>query len=135
MRKAIVLSAVTIVFLGSVMPGLADDERPKKPLGTWSKTAGEKKVTFTFKPDTLTVSIVDGNSTISVETEYSVTKSGRIYGIVTKAEGGPTEGDMFSFKFTAVDKKMTIEDLKATHESPDAQQLIQGEYEKQNKDN
>ncbi|MFL5240960.1 MAG: hypothetical protein ACJ8FY_02540 [Gemmataceae bacterium] len=133
---AIGLSTLALMFVNSAR---AEEKSPKKPLGAWTRTSGDQKITFDFKSDALLVTIAAGNETIKVDADYGVTKDGRVFGIITKVtkpgEGGPSEGDLFSFKFTAVDNKMTIEDLKGTKHSGEAEQLVHGEYEKEKKDN
>ncbi len=139
MRRGTVATVLGLLVLAFVYPARAEDKAPKKPLGAWTKSSGDQKITFEFKPDAMLVTIAVGNETIKVDADYGVTKDGRVFGIVTKVmkpgEGGPSEGDLFSFKYTAVDNKMTIEDLKGTRHSGEAEQLVHGEYEKEKKDN
>ena len=83
----------------------------------------------------MVVTLVINGETIKAEGDYGITKDGRIFGIlnkVTKSGGdGPNEGDLFSFKVKVSDNKLTIDDLRGTKDSSEAQQLVQGDYEKQ----
>jgi hypothetical protein len=129
---AIVLGVLTLAF---VVPVRGADSDAKKPIGVWTKSVNDQKITFDFKADGMVVTLVINGETIKAEGDYGITKDGRIFGIlnkVTKSGGdGPNEGDLFSFKVKVSDNKLTIDDLRGTKDSSEAQQLVQGDYEKQ----
>jgi hypothetical protein len=109
-----------------------------KCFGTWKRVAGDNTITFDIKPHTVHINVVAGGNTIDADADYAVTKDGVLFGRIGKVvkkgtEDGPTEGDLFSFKF-AVDKDTAaLSDLKGTgpHESPEVKQLVEGEYHKE----
>jgi len=122
-----------VILLGASF-GRADDT-PKKPIGTWTKTAGDVELTFEIKADAMKVILKQGAGKVEASVDYSITKDGVLFGRVNKVEktgvdGGPGEGDLFSFRFTVVDDKMTIDDLKGSKDSGEAKQLVEGEYKK-----
>jgi hypothetical protein len=110
----------------------ADKAKATKPTGTWVRSlGGENKITFAFQGDTLKVTVANGGEKIEVETAYGVTKTGTLFGVITHktGDGGPNEGDLFSFKFQLGDGTMTVSDLKP--DNAEAKQLIEGEYKKE----
>ena len=44
---------------------------------------------------------------------------------------GPSEGDLFSFRFKVENDKLMLTELKTPHDNADARELVQGEYQKQ----
>jgi hypothetical protein len=135
MRTLTLACALTVVALGLAIPARGEDAPAKKPIGVWTKSINDQKITFDFKEDGMVVTLVINGDTIKGEGDYGITKDGRVFGILNKVtkpgNDGPSDGDLFSFKVTIKDKKLTIDDLKGTKESTEAQQLVHGEYEKQ----
>jgi hypothetical protein len=135
MRTRSMAFALTVVVLGLAVTARGEDAAAKKPIGVWTKSVNDQKITFDFKDDGMVVTLVINGETIKAEGDYGITKEGRVFGILTKVtkpgSDGPNEGDLFSFKVSAKDNKLTIDDLKGTKDSSEAQQLVQGEYEKQ----
>jgi hypothetical protein len=132
------VTAALALTLVCAMPLAAADE-VKKPTGTWTKKAGEITVTFTIKGDGLTVSL-KGDGKIEATADYGVSKDGVLFGRISKVtkegiDGGPEEGDLFSFRFKVEKDKLTISELTAAKTSDEAKKLVEGDYEKQNKDN
>jgi hypothetical protein len=128
---AIILGVLTLAF---VVPAQGEDSAAKKPIGVWSRSVNDQKITFDFRADGMVVTLVINGETIKAEGDYGITKEGRVFGIlnkVTKSGDGPNEGDLFSFKVKVNDTKLTIDDLRGTKDSSEAQQLVQGDYEKQ----
>jgi hypothetical protein len=130
----------TAIFLGVltlaiVVPAQGEDNAAKKPIGIWSRSVNDQKITFDFKDDGMMVTLVINGDTIKAEGDYGITKEGRIFGILNKVtkpgNDGPNEGDLFSFKVKVNDNKLTIDDLRGTKDSSEAQQLVHGDYEKQ----
>jgi hypothetical protein len=111
-------------------------EKAKKPVGTWTRTQGEATVTFDIKADGLTVTLAGGaDRSIEVVADYGLSKDGVLFGRVSKAtkkgvDGGPEEGDLFSFRFKAEKDKFTISDLNSPKTNDEARKLVEGEYEK-----
>ncbi len=132
--------AALVVALLCVVPGLAEDKKktdgPKKPVGTWTRSAGDAKVTFAIKADGLRITIARGEAKIEADADYGVSKDGTLFGRLNKVtksgiEGGPSEGDLFSFSTKVEKDKMTIGDLKSSGGvNDDARQLVEGDYEK-----
>jgi hypothetical protein len=128
------LAAVLALTAGVAHAEDKKSDKPKsaKPVGTWVRDlGGDNKITFAIKGDTLSVTVNNGGQTLSAEASYGVTKSGTLFGIITekKGDGGPAEGDLFSFKIAVSGDRMTVTDLKP--DSGEAKGLVEGEYKKQ----
>jgi hypothetical protein len=126
-----VLAVVAVLMAGVALR--AEGTPGKKPTGNWERKVGDSSVKINFKPDTVRFTVSSADATIDVDAEYSVTKDGLIYGVICKVEkkgtcGGPSEGDLFSFKCKIDKDTMTISDLKGSTESEEAKQLVQGDY-------
>jgi hypothetical protein len=126
-----------VLALAVLAGGLAraEDKKPTKPAGTWVRElGGDNKLTFTFKGDTMTGTIAAGGGMIEFEAAIGVTTTGKVFGVMTKVkkpgDGGPSEGDLFSFDFTVKGDTAELADLKGTHVSPEAKQSVEGEYKK-----
>jgi hypothetical protein len=124
-----------VLLAGSVS---GDDKKGEsaRPFGIWKRTAGDNTVTFDIKANTMRCTIVAGGNTIECDADYSVTKSGVIFGRLSKVtkkggDEGPSEGDLFSFRFTLEKDTMTLSDLKTSSETGEAKQLVEGEYKKE----
>lgn len=111
-------------------------EASKKPVGTWSKAAGEAKITFDIKADGLKILLHQGGELrVEIEADYAVGKDGYLFGRINKVtksgNDGPSEGDLFAFRFKAEKDKLSLSDLKTSAGTSDeARQLVEGDYEK-----
>jgi hypothetical protein len=128
--------AVCLVLAGGL--ALADDAKKetKKPVGVWKRTAGDATITFDIKADGAKVTIANGGNTIEVDCDYGLTKDSVLFGRINKVtkkgtDDGPSEGDLFSFKFGIADDVLTLSELKAPQDSAEVKQLIEGEYKKE----
>jgi hypothetical protein len=136
MRKiALALGFVVVIASFAVADG---DKAASKPLGTWKRSAGDNSIIFEFKTDVLRCTIATNGNTIEAEADYGITKDGIIFGRISKVtkkgtEDGPTEGELFSFRIKVEKDMTTVSDLKTSTESPEAQQLLHGEYKKEDK--
>jgi hypothetical protein len=131
MCRALVLALAASI----VLPAAAADKEPAraKPLGAWERGAGDAKVTFTFTADTLKAVVATGGATVTVDADYGVTKDGTLFGLVTKVvrEGtndGPSENDLFRFRFTVDKDKLTLKDLHPAND--DVKAILEGDYKK-----
>jgi hypothetical protein len=121
------------LFAGSAAAVAAD--APAKPVGTWTRNLGENSIKFDIKADNLAVTLTDGSkNTLQIDCSYTI-KDGVLSLTVKKVErkgidGGPGEGDTFSFRFKVDKDKLTISDLKGT-DSDEAKQLVEGDYKKE----
>ena len=127
-----VLSAAVVVLL--VSPALSADSA-KKPVGNWTRSAGDAKLTFEIKENGLRIILTRGETKIEADADYAVSKDGHLFGRISKVtkagtDGGPSEGELFAFQFKVENDKMSLSDLKATHGGDEARQLVEGEYEK-----
>jgi uncharacterized protein (DUF2147 family) len=131
----IAIAAFAFVVLAAT---IAAEEKANKPLGTWTREAGEAKITFAIKAEKLTVTIHTPNGELVTDASYEVTKDGELKGKLTKIEKNELganldEGHTFSFKYKIADGTMTISDLKG-HDGNDAEEgpknLVEGEYRK-----
>jgi hypothetical protein len=129
-------ATITLAFtLLAVAPVAAGEKAAKKPVGTWTKKAGEATVTFAIKADTMNIDLKLGEAKIEVEADYAVTKDGVLFARIRKitktgTEGGPGEGDLFSFRYKLAKDKMTLSELKAPETNDQAKELVEGDYEK-----
>jgi hypothetical protein len=128
------VTAALALVLTCPLAGRAEDA-PKKPLGTWTRRAGDVDLKFEIRPADMSFTLEQGGNRMTFDIDYGVTKDGVLFGRVHKVEKvgtteGPEAGDLFSFRF-AVDKDtLTLSELKATRESAEARQLVEGEYKK-----
>jgi hypothetical protein len=135
-------AAATLAAVVIVSTLAAEEKKDNKPVGIWTREVDEAKLKIEFKKDKLVFSMKNNEGTISVEATYEVDKDGLLKGKVTKVEkkgidGGPDEGDTFSFKFKTKGDKSTLSELKdkdGKDVNPATKQLIEGEYKKQKKD-
>jgi hypothetical protein len=125
-RCAIFVCAVVCVALQA---GSAEAQA-KKPVGTWVKT-GDVTVTFTFEAETLTCKLEFGGDALNVKADYGMSKDGVIFGRINMVDkqggGGPSEGDVFTMRFSVKDGTLTITNL-GPDSNADARPLIEGEY-------
>jgi hypothetical protein len=135
-----------ILMLVGAGPMLAADEKPKeakktiagvkKPIGTWQKLAGDFTITFEIKADNVRITLKGSDDRqIQVLADYGMSKDGCLFGRICQvkkgdAEGGPAEGDLFSFRVKQEKDKIVISDLKVSTGGDDAKNLIEGDYEK-----
>lgn len=136
MLRALTLALAAGLFvLGAA--GAADKAdkpaKPAKPIGTWTKKVDDASISFAIKPDVLVVTLKRGDQKVEAEADYAVTKDGVLFGRirkVSKDDGGPSEGDLFSFCAKVEKDKLVISDLKGTHGNEEARNLVEGEYTK-----
>jgi hypothetical protein len=130
---------LAVALIALLLPALAAAEEKKaakKPTGTYSREAGDRKLAFAFKADTLTISLTAGETKMTIEADYGVTKEGVLYGVMTKVEkkgtdAGPSKGDLFSFQFDVSGSELTISDLKGTHVNDESRKIVEGVYKKE----
>jgi hypothetical protein len=128
------LPAALALCLVCAAPLAAADE-PKKPVGTWAKTEGDLTVTFVIKQDGLEVTLKGGDRKIAVTADYGLSKDGVLFARVSKItrenlDGGPDEGELFSFRYKLEKDKLVISDLMAPKTTDEARKLVEGDYEK-----
>jgi hypothetical protein len=128
-------AALASVALAAAAP--AEEKVPGRPTGTWVREAGDRKMSFTVRADTLVFRVEDGGgNSLEVRAAYGVTPDGTLFGIVTGTEARgvdnpPQKGELFSFRYTVGKDTLTIDDLRAgSGASDEAKQLVQGEYKK-----
>lgn len=132
------MAAVGVLALVAAGAWAADTDKgpAKKPLGKWERKAGDAEIRFSFKEDGgMHATVSMGDNSVDVDGAYGVTKDGTLFGIITKVEkkggeGGPSEGTLFSFKFTVDKDKLTLSDFKATEGHDEAKSLIEGDFKK-----
>lgn len=114
----------------------AASAKEEVPSGTWKRDLGDTRVSFTFKKGEMKSKIETPGGTIHIEGEYGITKSGILYGIVTKVKKdgneGPQAGDLFSFRFEKKGNSLKIKNLKT--QNPEAGRIIEGDYKAASKD-
>jgi hypothetical protein len=124
------------VWCSGLSLSYAEEAPAKKLQGAWERKVEETAIKFDFQGDTLRVTIANGDATISVDSAYGLTKKGVVFGIVQNvdkkggAEGGPSEGDLFSFQVSVDKDTLTIKELKGSSANDDAKRLVEGEYKK-----
>jgi hypothetical protein len=147
MSRFVLLALLTGLLFAAAPLAQAEDkdkekDKPKakagkKPIGTWTREAGNVTITFKVTADDFTFHIKDGDgNTLEAVAAYSVTKDGVLFGCMTKVTkkgiDAPTEkGDLFSIAFTFNDKEATASDLKGTHVHDEGRKLVEGVYKKE----
>jgi hypothetical protein len=142
MPRFVLFALLTGLLLAAPLAPSRAEDKPKakavkKPLGTWTREASGWTITFKFSAEEMTIDMKDGDgNTIVVESAYSVTKGGVLFGCMTKVtkkgiDTATEKGDLFSIAFSANDKELTVSDLKGTHANDEARKLIEGVYKKQ----
>jgi hypothetical protein len=135
MARVTTVAVAMLLMLVSATLGADEKGASKKKLaGTWKRTAGENSITFTFKGDTLHTHVKTTDRTMEIDADYGVSRDSVLFARISKVrkEGdGPSEGDLFSFRFKIDNNTLTVSDLKTPHESDEAKELVQGEYHKQ----
>jgi len=130
------VTAALALTLACAVPAAAADEA-KKPLGTWTKKEGDATITFDIKADGMSIVLKgQGDSKIEAQADYGLSKDGVLFARISKItrsgiEGGPDEGDLFTFRYKVEKDKLTISDLTAPKTSDEARKLVEGDYEKE----
>jgi hypothetical protein len=136
MTRWIAATLTLALLLTGAATAWAEEAKPKKPLGTWTKTDGDNSITFHFKSDSMLVTLKNASGSCTVDADYGITKAGVVFGVITnvKNEGidGPPEGMLFSFQVEVDKDTLTIKDLKGT-DNEEAKKAVQGEYKKKGK--
>jgi hypothetical protein len=135
MRK-LMIGALALAAVSAAVGAAAEDKKPAKPSGTWVRDlGGDNKITFSFKGEVMTGTIQVGGGAIEFEAAYGVTKTGTVFGTLTKVkkpgDEGPSEGDLFSFDFAVKGAKAELTNLKGTNVNAEAKQAVEGEYKKE----
>jgi hypothetical protein len=131
---------LTLLALGSFLSAAekpATVVKADKPSGTWTHTAGEFTVTFTFEGLEMKIEAAKNDAeSVTVHAAYGVTDDGVLFGYTTSVEKkgveeGPEKGDLFSFAYKIDGDTLTLSDLNGSKPpSEAAKQLIQGEYKR-----
>ncbi len=140
MRRMAATLAASLLL--APLAGAAEDAKAKPPLGTWVRKVGDNSVRFKITKDKLHATIRHGDAGFELEATYEVDKDGVLKGKITKVEkkgtdGGPSEGEMFSFKFKLDGDAMTVSEVKGNDGQEvggDAKELVEGEYKKEKKE-
>jgi hypothetical protein len=134
MKRCTPLALGMVVLLAGAL--VADEKAGvKKPLGSWKRTVGDATMTFEFKADSLRATLSAGGNMIEMHADYGMTKDGILFGRIGKVEkqgtnDGPMEGELFSFRVKVDKDTLTLSELKTHNDSPEAKQLVEGDYQK-----
>jgi hypothetical protein len=120
---------------GSLISLRAEDKPATKPTGSWERKVGDTAVQLHFKDHTVRFAVKEGDNAVEVDADYGITKTGTVFGIITKVEKkggaeGPSEGDLFSFVVSVDKDTLALKELKGTNTSDEARQLVEGEWKK-----
>jgi hypothetical protein len=132
----IATAILALIILVALCPYVgADDKAASKPSGAFERTVGDHTLTFDFQAHSFKTTIKSNDGSIEVEADYGVTKTGTLFGIVTKVDkkgttDGPSEGELFSFQVIIDKDTLTIKELKGASVNDDARQAVEGEYKK-----
>jgi hypothetical protein len=133
--RRLTTAALLMLLLVQAAPGAGEKQASKKQLdGAWKHTVGDNSITFRFKGNTLHAMVKTSDNSMEVDADYGVSKDGVLFGRISKVkkEGdGPSEGDLFSFRFRIDGNTLTVSDLKTPHENGEAKELLQGDYHRQ----
>ena len=132
------------LFAGFAPVRAEDKKDPKddksKPTGVWVKESDGLKLSFDFsKPDVVIVTAAIGENALVVTSKYKMEKDGLIKAATTKIEVKgefpvkPKDGYNFEFQIKIDGKKAKITDFDANEEAAKGKEVIEGEYEKEEK--
>ncbi len=140
---------LTALFAAALFAGFApvraeDKKDPKddkaKPTGVWVKESDGLKLSFDFsKPDVVIVIAAAGENALVLTSKYKIEKDGLIKATTTKIEVmgevpvKPKDGYNFEFKIKIDGKKAKIGDFGASEEAEKGKEVVEGEYEKEEK--
>ena len=131
MLAASVLTVSSFVWSGSVS---------ERPVGVWTRTAGDVLVKFDFRDTDFLVSFTKGGDTIKVVADFSVTEDATVLGRVSASEKDvsdsgafdarltPTPGDLFSFRTSMEGGKLVLSDVLGCGPG---KPLVEGEYDRE----
>src|SRR5262245_244899 len=137
LRRTTALLAVAVLCTSPVLSG-AQKAGGNRPIGTWSRTVDQFMITFDIQADSLTIVFKndDGNG-LTVHADYGVSKDGVLFLRMSKVEkkgidDGPSEGELFSFKYKVSGEELVIDDLRGRTDD-NGKRLVQGTYKKTKK--
>src|SRR5262245_35571681 len=135
MFRRLLASAVVLAF---AVPALADGKVDAKKLkGSWLREVQGTKLLYKFKDESKMEALLTpagADKPIVVSVDYTIDKDGVLSGLITKVDnngdqGGPQQGDKFSFKIEMGKETLIVSDLKGV-EGEQVKQLVEGEYKK-----
>lgn len=112
------IPALALAFVASV--GVLQAQEPAKPLGKWERKIGKNHVTLIVEDNRLHM-ISAGETMATLHADYSMTRDGVVYGVVTSIEceeddNGESTKEMFdapfSFRFRIDEGALIIHDAK-----------------------
>ncbi len=136
-RVSILVFAVVLAMVATTFADDKKDPAKEKPAalsGKWAREVEGFDISFTFKPDVLTVVVENGGNGITCKCKYTVDKDGKVKATITEIEekgefaAKPKKGLEMSFKFKIDGKKATLEDFDAENAEA-AKPIMEGEYE------
>src|SRR5690242_10787165 len=104
-----------VVWMASL--GALHAQERAKPLGKWERKIGKNHVTLIIEDNRLHVTIV-GEGPCTLHADYSMTRDGIVYGIITSFEGDEEDADKsifdapFTCRYRIDEGALIIRDLK-----------------------
>src|SRR5437016_4059168 len=110
-RSTSVAAALAFLFAGAAL--CRAEEQPAKPIGTWTRQAGDHDIKFEIKPDGMRCTLKQGGSSVDIDMDYGVSKDGVLFGRIRKVEktgtdNGPEAGELFSFRIAVNKDTLTV---------------------------
>lgn len=133
---------LAVLLFGTVAFAADDKPSPNNPIGEWqtpdNKDGVMRLTTIRFSDHRLIMTHKPGVSSpvTLIEADYSITKDGILYGIVTRIDkpesmkDGPEEEDTFSMRFRVDDDVLNVKEIKGKgFESPGLKRFL-GRFKK-----
>jgi len=128
------LTALTLIVCLASASALNAQEMTK-PLGKWERKVGKTRVTLSIEDTRLHINC-SGDKSVTLHADYSMTRDGLIYGVVTSIEcDEDEEADItrtlfdapFCFRFRIDEAALIIHDMKA-HDADSKDDMWNGRY-------
>ena len=108
-----IVAVLVILVAGDVLAA----DPPKPPVGKWAANGHNSSSTLDLKEGRLTWDLGSGLANLTIHADYSVTKDGVLYAVITKvetnvAENKPVKDDTFSFRFMVDGDDLNVKDIK-----------------------
>jgi hypothetical protein len=142
MLRLVAVTATAALLLAALVAQVGDAKEKsakkkkeagvKRPVGTWTRSDGDRSVSFKINKANLRCTLTEGDKSLVVDADYGVSRDGVLFGRISKVEkkgveGGPEEGMLFSFHFSRKGDTLTISNLQAPT-GDEARQVIEGDY-------
>jgi hypothetical protein len=108
-----IVAVLVVLVAGHVLAA----DPPSPPLGKWTALGLNATSTLDLKEGRLTWNINSGLANLTIQADYSITKEGVLYAVITKvetnlAENKPVKDDTFSFRYLVDGDELQVKGIK-----------------------